>query len=56
MRIVFLGTGPSEPVPESKNGRTNSSLYVRGDDYDFIIDCSDDFSKQAKREKIKSID
>lgn len=56
MKIKFLGTGPSDPVPESKNGRTNSSLYITDNDYAFIIDCSDDFEKQAKRENINKID
>lgn len=56
MKITFLGTGPTDVVPEKKNGRTNSSLYVEIENYSFIIDCSDSFSKQVKRENISKID
>jgi phosphoribosyl 1,2-cyclic phosphodiesterase len=56
MKVTFLGTGPSTGVPKSKNGRTNSSVYVTGNDYAFVVDCSDDFEKQAEREDINRID
>ncbi len=55
-KLTFLGTGPSDIIPESKNGRTNSSVYVAGSNYSFIIDCSDSFLKQTKRENITNID
>jgi len=56
MRLTFLGTGPKNVVPENKNGRTNSSLYVKGENYSFIIDCSDNFMDHMKREGIKKFD
>jgi len=48
MKIKFLGTGPSKPV--TRNARTRSSLYVTGENFSFIIDCSIDFLKQVRRE------
>lgn len=54
MKIIFLGTGPTEPVEQ--DSRTRSSIYVETKGSNFIIDCSKDFLKQAKREKIDKID
>jgi phosphoribosyl 1,2-cyclic phosphate phosphodiesterase len=56
MQIIFLGTGPSEPV--KKNGRTRSSVYVSSDrgSYHFVIDCTPDFLEQVNRENVENID
>ena len=54
MEIIFLGTGPTEPVV--RNGRTRSSLVAKTNDTTLLIDCTPDFLEQVKREKVDKID
>ena len=51
MKIVFLGTGPTEPV--IKDGRTRSSIYI--EDLKMIIDVTPDFFTQIKKNKVEEI-
>jgi phosphoribosyl 1,2-cyclic phosphate phosphodiesterase len=54
MELIFLGTGPSEPV--QGNGRTRSSIFISSGQTSFMIDCTPDFSEQVQRENIDRID
>lgn len=56
MEITFLGTGPTDPVPENKNGRTNSSVFMRFRGHNLLIDCTPQFTEQAERENVDRID
>lgn len=70
MRIIFLGTGPSEAIPRSghkdilckdarhgeKSRRTRSSVVVQDEKITVLIDAGPDIQEQLCREKIKKID
>jgi len=53
MELIFLGTGPTEPVrrPERRSERTNSSILLR-DSETILFDCTPNFTEQVNREKI----
>jgi len=52
--IIFLGTGPTEPVrmPGRREERTNSSIILRVDDITVLFDCTLNFTEQIDRERI----
>lgn len=68
MKITFMGTGTSAGVPElgcncevcrsedNKDKRTRTSLLIRDNNRNIIIDCGPDFRQQALREGISTID
>ena len=68
MEITFLGTGTSQGIPvigcdckicESKNSkdkRLRSSIYIKYNNTNIIIDTGPDFRQQALKEKIKNLD
>ncbi len=70
IKIIVLGSGPSEAIPrtgcrcpacldaknlKSKSRRTRSSVVLKWQRKNILIDCGPDFLKQIKREKINSI-
>ena len=70
MRIIFLGTGPMNPIPRpghqdlvcqdarkfnSKSKRSRSSVILNWQNINILIDVSPDFLKQAKINKLKKI-
>jgi len=58
MKLLFLGTGPNEPVVRSgsRNSRTNSSLLIKHNGKNILIDCTPQFEKQIKENDIDTID
>ncbi len=68
MEIIFLGTGTSDGVPmigckckicqskNKKNKRLRSSIIIKHEDKNYLIDTSIDFRQQILRENIDSID
>ena len=68
IEITFLGTGTSIGVPvigcdcdvcqsdDPKNQRTRSSIFVKTDEIEFIVDTGPDFRMQCLREKIRHLD
>lgn len=68
MEITFLGTGTSDGVPmigcccsvckskDKRDKRLRSSLLIKNDIKNYIIDTSLDFREQMLREKIRHID
>lgn len=68
MEVTFLGTGTSHGIPvltcscdvcrskHSENMRLRSSLYIKSDKTNIIIDTTPEFRIQAIRENITSID
>ena len=68
MKIIFLGTGTSQGVPQigckspvclsknPKDKRLRSSIFIKGDFGNIIIDTSTDFRTQLLRENIDSVD
>ncbi|HHT90045.1 MAG: MBL fold metallo-hydrolase [Bacillota bacterium] len=68
MEITFLGTGTSHGVPvitcgcavcqsrNPKNKRTRSSLWIRNQDTDLLIDTATEFRLQALKAKIQKVD
>jgi phosphoribosyl 1,2-cyclic phosphate phosphodiesterase len=68
MQIVILGSGSSIGVPaigcdckvclsqNQKNHRSRSSILVKNDDYNLLVDTSPDLRIQALRNKITKVD
>lgn len=68
MKITFLGTGTSQGIPiigsnhpvclsdNIKDKRLRSSIYIKYEDIDILIDCGPDFRQQAIRAKLKKLD
>jgi len=57
MKLIILGSGPTEPVRgEGKDRRTNSSCYFEIKNSKFIIDVTPQFTEQIKANNIKKID
>jgi len=68
MEVTFLGTGTSQGIPiigcnckicQSKNNkdkRLRSSIYIKCNNKNIIIDTGPDFRQQALKEKIKNLD
>jgi phosphoribosyl 1,2-cyclic phosphate phosphodiesterase len=57
MQVLLLGTGPASGVKgRGRTARTRSSALVSWKGFNLLIDCSPDFEKQIKREKIEKID
>ena len=57
MKLIVLGSGPTEPVKgKGKNRRTNSSCYFEIKGSHFIIDVTPQFLEQVKANNIKRID
>jgi len=66
--ITFLGTGTSIGVPvigcdcgvctsdDPKNQRLRSSIYVKTQETEFVVDTGPDFRQQCLREKIRNLD
>src|SRR6056297_1730876 len=66
--ITFLGTGTSIGVPvigcdcqvctsdDPKNKRLRSSIYVKTDETEFVVDTGPDFRQQCLREGIRNLD
>jgi len=54
MKLIFLGTGPTEPVrrPERRSERTNSSIILVDDEEAILFDCTPNFTEQMHREKL----
>ena len=63
-----MGTGTSAGVPElgcncaicrsedKKDKRTRTSLMIRDNNHNIIIDCGPDFRQQALRERVSTVD
>ena len=68
MEVTFLGTGTSQGIPiigcdckicqsdDNKDIRLRSSVYIKYNNSNIIIDTGPDFRQQALREKIKNLD
>lgn len=68
MIVNFLGTGTSQGIPiigsdhpvclssDSKDKRLRVSIWIRWDDYSFVIDCGPDFRQQMLRANCKKVD
>lgn len=67
MKVIFLGTGTSTGVPvvacdcevcksyDKRDHRLRTSVMVKINDHNFIIDCGPDFRYQMIREKVEDI-
>ncbi len=68
MNLFFLGTGTSQGIPiiasnhpvcqstDSKDKRLRVSVWIRWDDFSFIIDCGPDFRQQMLTSKCQKVD
>ena len=68
MEVTFLGTGTSQGIPiigcdckicqsdDIKDIRLRSSVYIKYNNSNIIIDTGPDFRQQALKEKIKNLD
>ena len=68
MNIKFLGTGTSQGIPvigceckvciskNKKDKRLRSSVYIKKDNYNFIIDTGPDLRQQVLRNNINKLD
>ncbi|AWG23388.1 MBL fold metallo-hydrolase [Flavobacterium faecale] len=68
MIVNFLGTGTSQGIPiigsdhpvclssDSKDKRLRVSIWIRWDDYSYVIDCGPDFRQQMLRANCKKVD
>ena len=68
MELLFLGTGTSDGIPvigcqcktcissDVEDIRTRSSVFIKHENYDILIDASIDLRSQFLREDIKDID
>ena len=68
MEVTFLGTGTSQGIPiigcdckicqsnDDKDIRLRSSVYIKYNNSNIIIDTGPDFRQQALKEKIKNLD
>ena len=71
MKIIVLGSGPCVAIPrkgcrcktcsharkpKSKSKRLRSSILIKKNRFNLLVDCSPDFLEQVKCEKIKKID
>ncbi|HEY0091570.1 MAG TPA: MBL fold metallo-hydrolase, partial [Flavobacterium sp.] len=68
MKVYFLGTGTSQGIPvigskhpvcrssDPKDKRLRVSIWVRWEDFSFVIDCGPDFRQQMLTSGCASID
>ena len=68
MKVKFLGTGTSQGIPvigceckvciskNEKDKRLRSSVYIKKDNYNFIIDTGPDLRQQVLKNNIKKLD
>ncbi|WP_300369823.1 MBL fold metallo-hydrolase [Brachyspira sp.] len=68
MQITFLGTGTSDGVPmigckckvctskDKRDKRTRSSILIKNNNKNYVVDTSADFRQQMLREKIDSLE
>ena len=68
MHITFLGTGTSDGVPmigckckvctskDKRDKRTRSSILIKNNNKNYIVDTSADFRQQMLREKVDSLE
>lgn len=68
MKVIFMGTGTSDGVPmigckckvctsnDKRDKRTRSSILIKHNDKNYIVDTSSDFRQQMLRENIDSLE
>lgn len=68
MKVYFLGTGTSQGIPvigshhpvclsrDPKDKRLRVSIWIRWDDYSFVIDCGPDFRQQMLISDCQKVD
>ncbi|WP_295154495.1 MBL fold metallo-hydrolase [uncultured Brachyspira sp.] len=68
MQITFLGTGTSDGIPmigckckvcrskDKRDKRTRSSILIRNNNKNYVVDTSADFRQQMLREKVDSLE
>ncbi len=67
MKVYFLGTGTSQGIPvigsqhpvcnsaDDKDKRLRVSIWIRWDDFSFVIDCGPDFRQQMLRSNCQKV-
>ena len=68
MKVYFLGTGTSQGIPvigsdhpvckstDAKDKRLRVSIWIRWDNYSYVIDCGPDFRQQMLTSGCKKVD